>query len=36
MSPEMHTLLTVELGWTPNQHREWLSHLLEAELLDSA
>jgi AcrR family transcriptional regulator len=36
MSPEMHSLLTVELGWTHDQHREWLSHLLVAELLGSA
>lgn len=33
MSPELHFLLTVELGWTRDQHREWLAHLLVAELL---
>lgn len=32
-SPEMHHLLTVELGWTPRQHQEWLCDLLEVELL---
>jgi hypothetical protein len=26
-------LLTVELGWTADQHKEWLIHLLAAELL---
>lgn len=34
MSPEMHHLITVGLGWTPDQHREWLCHLLVTELLD--
>lgn len=33
MSPEMHHLLTVGLGWTPDQHREWLCHLLVTDLL---
>ncbi|GEL19578.1 TetR/AcrR family transcriptional regulator [Pseudonocardia asaccharolytica] len=33
MSPEMHHLLTVGLGWTPEQHREWLCQLIVAELL---
>ncbi|TDD27834.1 TetR family transcriptional regulator [Kribbella turkmenica] len=32
-SPEMHHLLTVELGWTARQHQEWLCDLLEVELL---
>lgn len=32
-SPEMHHLLTTELGWTPPQHREWLCELLQVELL---
>ena len=34
MSPEMHHLLTVGLGWTKEQHREWLRELLVADLLD--
>jgi AcrR family transcriptional regulator len=32
-SPELYYLLTVELDWTPDRHREWLTGLLEAELL---
>ena len=32
-SPELYYLLTVELGWTPDQHQEWLTHLLATELL---
>jgi hypothetical protein len=36
MSPEMYTLLTVELGWTREQHTEWLCRLLMAELLGPA
>ena len=32
-SPELYHLLTVELGWTPEQHRRWLNELLAAELL---
>jgi AcrR family transcriptional regulator len=36
MSPEMYSLLTVELGWTHDQHVEWLCHLLVAELLGLA
>lgn len=32
-SPELYFLLTVELGWTADQHRRWLSALLVAELL---
>lgn len=36
MSPEMHHLLTVGLGWTPDQHREWLCQLLVGELLGGA
>lgn len=33
-SPELHHLLTVGLGWTAEQHREWLCRLLAAELLE--
>jgi AcrR family transcriptional regulator len=32
-SPELYHLLTVELGWTPDQHRSWLTNLLTTELL---
>jgi AcrR family transcriptional regulator len=32
-SPELHHLLTVELGWTPHQYRVWLGRLLDTELL---
>jgi AcrR family transcriptional regulator len=31
--PELYHLLTVELGWTADQHREWLTDLLTSELL---
>lgn len=31
-SPELYYLLTVELGWTAEQHRKWLGELLVAEL----
>lgn len=34
MSPEMFSLLTVELGWSREQHRTWLCQLLAAELLN--
>jgi len=32
-SPELYYLLTAELGWTADQHRTWLTALLNAELL---
>lgn len=32
-SPELFYLLTVELGWTADQHRSWLTDLLKTELL---
>ena len=32
-SPELYHLLTVELGWIAEQHRRWLTELLQAELL---
>ena len=35
-SPELYHLLTVELGWTPDAHRAWLTELLKAELLGGA
>lgn len=34
MSPELHHLLTVGLGWSLHQYREWLCQLLATELLD--
>jgi AcrR family transcriptional regulator len=32
-SPELYYVLTVEFGWTADQHRKWLTELLETELL---
>jgi AcrR family transcriptional regulator len=32
-SPELYYLVTVEFGWTAEQHRKWLTDLLETELL---
>ena len=32
-SPELYQMLTVEFGWTADRHREWLTDLLERELL---
>jgi AcrR family transcriptional regulator len=32
-SPELYHVLTVEFRWTADRHREWLTHLLHAELL---
>jgi hypothetical protein len=32
-SPELYNVLTVEFGWTADQHRKWLTDLLETELL---
>ena len=32
-SPELYYLLTVELGWTADQHRSWLTDLLKTGLL---
>jgi AcrR family transcriptional regulator len=32
-SPELYYLLTVELGWTGDQHSSWLTDLLKTELL---
>ena len=34
-SPELYYLLTVELGWTADKHRKWLTNLLQTELLRS-
>jgi AcrR family transcriptional regulator len=32
-APELYHVLTVELGWTADQHRIWLTELLRTELL---
>jgi hypothetical protein len=32
-SPELYYLLTIELGWTADKHRSWLTELLKTELL---
>jgi AcrR family transcriptional regulator len=32
-SPELYYLLTLEFGWTADQHRKWLTDLLETEFL---
>ena len=32
-SPDLFHLLTVQLGWTPEEHRAWLVSLLQADLL---
>lgn len=32
-SPELYHVLTVEFGWTAEQHRRWLTELLQTELL---
>ena len=32
-SPEMHHLLTVELGWRPVQYRNWLTAIVDTDLL---
>ncbi len=35
-SPELYQLLTVEFGWTAARHRNWLTSLLDSELLGSS
>ena len=35
-SPELHHLLTVELGWSLQDHADWLATLVEQELLGDA
>lgn len=32
-SPDLYHLLTVELAWTPDQHRDWLIQLMRTQLL---
>jgi AcrR family transcriptional regulator len=32
-SPELYYLLTLELGWTADQHEQWLTNLLKTDLL---
>jgi hypothetical protein len=34
-SPELYQILTVEFGWSAEQHSKWLTDLLERELLGS-
>jgi AcrR family transcriptional regulator len=34
-SPELYHLLTVEFGWTAEQHKAWLIRLVQTELLGS-
>ena len=33
VSPELYHLVTVELGWTAEEHRQWLVDMLRADLL---
>jgi AcrR family transcriptional regulator len=33
VSPELYYILTAELGWTADKHRDWLTSLLEKDLL---
>jgi AcrR family transcriptional regulator len=35
VGPELYQVLTVELGWPVEQHRRWLTALLQADLLQS-
>jgi hypothetical protein len=35
-SPELYQMLTVELGWTAEQHRKWITTLLQTDLLRQA
>lgn len=35
-SPELHHLLTVEVGWTDGRYRQWLTQLLEADLIGTS
>lgn len=35
-SPEVHHLLVVDRGWTPDRYRRWLSETLAAQLLPAA
>jgi len=32
-SPDLYHLVTVELAWTPDQHRDWLTQLVRTQLL---
>ncbi|HEY7072969.1 MAG TPA: helix-turn-helix domain-containing protein [Acidimicrobiales bacterium] len=36
VSPDLYHLLTVEMSWTADQHRQWLIRLLETDLLGPA
>jgi AcrR family transcriptional regulator len=35
-SPELYRMLTIEFGWTPEQHRDWLTDLFATHLLGQA
>ncbi len=32
-SPDLYYLLTVDLGWTADQHRQWLNELAQNDLI---
>jgi hypothetical protein len=32
-SPELYQLVTVDFGWTADQHRAWLTQLMRTQLL---
>jgi AcrR family transcriptional regulator len=34
LSPELHHLVTVQMGWSAEQHREWVTRLATTELLN--
>jgi AcrR family transcriptional regulator len=34
LSPDLYQLLTREMGWPATQHQQWVTALLEADLLD--
>jgi hypothetical protein len=35
-SPDLYHLMTVEMSWTADQHRQWLIRLMETDLLGPA
>jgi AcrR family transcriptional regulator len=36
LSPELHYLVTVQFGWSAEQHRDWVTSLAEGDLLGPA
>ena len=34
-SPELHHLTIAELGWSRRRHEEWITELIERELLET-